>query len=437
MTPTVRAAAAEFLSVALLLVMVVMIYVAVFGISGAGVEQTPSTVAILIATVVVALMVRPVYHRLRRDLRRRLRVNTLSPVEVLGHLSAGVSGSAAGRDGVTSEGGLPRHLLTVVHRALQTSRSELWIVVDGRPKAAAWLPESANPPPPLDTEDPVVHPILLGAAAVGYLRLEPAAGREFSTTESRLLAACANQAGLVLAMIARQQGLRRREAELTDRAADLRRSRAHLIDAARSERRRLERDLHDGAQQQLIALGLSVQLARQLAGRAPDRARDVLEQAAEQARRAGLELGRLTESLYPAVLREDSLVVALRHATDRAGVRVTVAVEPPDADRSLDDDSRDAVFFVVLEAVQNAVKHGGAERISIAMERRRGVLIVEIIDRGKGFDPARTRPGEGMRNMRRRLVEIDGDLAVASEPGGGTTVTVSVPFRETAPRTHR
>ena len=427
MTITVRAVAAEIVAAAALLALVMLIYVAMLGISGTGADGAPGPTVILLATVVVALVVRPAHHRMRTTLRRRWGVQTLSPVDVLRRLTHG----GDGRPAAIGSDGLPMHMVTVLHRALQTARAELWIVVEGEPRLEASLPTSAIPGSPtttLSTTHPAVHPIRRGDETVGYLRLEPAAGREFSTTEQRLLAAYSSQAGQLLALIARQQGLRTRENELTDRAAALRRSRVHLLDAARIERRRVERDLHDGAQQQLIALGLSVQLARQLAVRSPDRARAVLTQAAERARGAGHELGRLTESLYPAVLREGTLSAAMRQAADRAGTPVAIEVVPPHADSSLDPDSRDALFFVVSEAVQNAVKHGRAERMSVLIERTPTALVVRIVDDGEGFAADIARPGEGVRNMRRRLADLGGEVDFASAPGSGTTVTASVPL---------
>ncbi|QLH21478.1 sensor histidine kinase [Streptomyces sp. Rer75] len=214
---------------------------------------------------------------------------------------------------------------------------------------------------------------------------------------------------------------------LHHRIEELAASRAGVVDAVDEERRRIERDLHDGVQQRLVALGMLLGRARR--SQDPERAHALLVQAHEESRHALSDLREVAWRAYPAALDEAGLRVALEGVAERSAIPVRLeyglAAEPGTTVRTV-------AYFVVSEAVTNAVKHSGASRIDIALTRRTpgarregaDILLVRITDDGTGgADPA----GGGLLGLARRAAALDGRLRVVSPPGGPTTITAELP----------
>ncbi len=412
---TARSVLARVATAVAVLAGVVAIYLAVLLVTGADRQQRPPVGSLVLATTVVALVLQPLYRSLGVWFRRRLAVRD-PPLDLLRRLPRSVAAQVPADE-------LPAHLVRVLAQGLRARRAELWLVVQGHSQLAAAWP-AGDPPSGLRAE---VHPIRHSGVEVARLHLfDPAAGRR-STVEQRLLAAAANQAGEVLVMLARQQGLRRQEADLAEQTERLRVARAAAAAAERAERRRIERDLHDGAQQQVIALGLALQLARRTADQAPDRCRQTLSAAADLAHRTAQELGRLSWSLYSAVTTASDLGAALQAAADRLPIAMTVTAAPPQAGRDLGPQCRMALYFVVLEAAQNAIKHAAAWSIQVRIEQAGDELRVSVTDDGRGFDPGASTAGTGLRQAAIRLGEVGGRLQVTSRPGAGSMLTATVP----------
>jgi signal transduction histidine kinase len=213
--------------------------------------------------------------------------------------------------------------------------------------------------------------------------------------------------------------------DLRRQASELRASRARIIAAADAERLRIERDLHDGAQQHLTSLSVRLLMAAKLAGQDPELA-SLLEQLGAEVRDTARELRDLAHGIYPPLLRAnglgDALFAAASHATLPTIVRAgSVGRYPADVEA--------AVYFCCLEAMQNACKHAG-ERASIRLRVREeaGTLTFEVTDDGAGFDAAGRGLGAGLLNMADRLGAFGGRLRVDSAPGQGTRVTGTVPL---------
>jgi signal transduction histidine kinase len=214
----------------------------------------------------------------------------------------------------------------------------------------------------------------------------------------------------------------RLEAELRARVEELQSSRARLVEVTMGERRRLERDLHDGAQQRLVALSIQLGLARrkiaddpETAGRLLDAARAELEQALE-------ELRELARGIHPAILTDRGLGAALRALAERAPVAVDLHEMPEDR---LPAAVEAAAYFVVAESLTNVAKYASAEHASVRVGRENGYAVVEVRDDGVGgADPA---AGSGLRGMADRLAALDGRLEVHSPPGGGTVIRANIP----------
>ena len=222
--------------------------------------------------------------------------------------------------------------------------------------------------------------------------------------------------------------LHRSEESLATAVDDLRASRARVVAATDEERRRIARDLHDGSQQRLAALGLNLSVVRELLKRSPDEAAEALARLRGSVTDAQADLRALVHGIYPPALTEHGVVEALGStATASSGPNVVrlvagdVGRHPPHVEA--------AVYFCCLEAMQNAAKHAGTEatvRVTIAMGEP-GWLRFEVEDDGHGFDPATVEGGGGFVSMRDRVGALGGELEVTSRLGHGTLVRGRVP----------
>jgi signal transduction histidine kinase len=205
------------------------------------------------------------------------------------------------------------------------------------------------------------------------------------------------------------------------------------VAAADAERRKIERNLHDGAQQHLVALAVTVRLAQQQAETDPQQAKDLLQQLGHDLQDAVQELRDLAHGIYPPVLMDRGLVAALESAATRASLPVEIATDGEVG--RFPQEVEAAVYFCCLEALQNAGKHAGEGAAAIVTIRRTAdaggleALTFTVADDGAGFDPAGTAGrGHGFVNMGDRLGAIGGTIDVDSAPGNGTRVSGTVPI---------
>jgi signal transduction histidine kinase len=234
-------------------------------------------------------------------------------------------------------------------------------------------------------------------------------GETITPAETRLLEDLASQAGLVL-----------RNVRLIE---ELRTSRQRLVSAQDEERRRLERDLHDGAQQRLVAISLVLRMARGLADPVMDAAvAERLDQAAGELTQALSELREFARGIHPAILTERGLVPALQSLAERstAPARVVSSLE-----RRLPAPVEATAYFVVSEALANVGKYAKATNVDIRVRDAKGYLTLEVEDDGiGGADPAR---GSGLRGLGDRVAAVGGTLDIQSQPGEGTRLEVRIP----------
>ncbi len=213
----------------------------------------------------------------------------------------------------------------------------------------------------------------------------------------------------------------RLEAELRAKVEELRASRMRLIEVGMAERRGLERNLHDGAQQRLVSLALSMRMAKNKLREDPDAAETLLDSAAEELDHALKELRELARGIHPAVLSDRGLPAALDSLAGRSPVPVEVAAPPG----RLPEPVELAAYYVVSEALANVAKYSEASRANVQVARENGHVLVSVSDDGiGGADPGR---GTGLRGLADRLKAIEGRLEVESYPGYGTTVKASIP----------
>jgi signal transduction histidine kinase len=283
------------------------------------------------------------------------------------------------------------------------------------PHAWPLLPAGDTPPeiPGADRVFPIEHQ----GAALGALSVTMSPSDPMDPSKERLVADLASQAGLVLRNVRLTEELKGRLEELTA-------SRKRLVAAQDEERRRLERNIHDGAQQQLVALAVKARLARQFTQNDPPKAAELLTQIEAETRTAIDDLRDLARGIYPPLLADQGLVAALDAQARKASAATRVH---GDGLGRFGQDVEAAVYFSCLEAMQNAAKYADATTADVTLARSNGRLSFEVSDDGRGFDPATAGRGSGLQGMADRLGALGGVMKVRSAPGAGTTVTGWVP----------
>lgn len=375
----------------------------------------------ILAAAVVAVAFQPVRQRLTTLANRLVYGVHATPYQVLSAFSRQL-GETLPTDEILSR------TARLLAEGTGAQRAQVWLKLDDRMHAAAsWphlaVPELAavvNPDGSLpdfaevDAAAAVAHQgELLGALTVTKPRGEPV-----SASEAKLLNDLAAQAALMLRNVSLTE-------ELKLNLRQLRESRQRLVAAQDAERRRLERDLHDGAQQQLIALKIRLAMAKTLAQRegAPGTA-GLVEQVAADADDCVETLRALAHGIYPPLLAAEGLVAALTAQARKAAVPVVVQA---DALGRYPQDVEAAVYFCVLEALQNAAKYAQASQVTVRLLHDDGHLTFEVADDGVGFDTARTPRGGGSTNMADRVDALGGELRLDSAIGQGTIVRGTIP----------
>jgi signal transduction histidine kinase len=248
--------------------------------------------------------------------------------------------------------------------------------------------------------------------------------------ESALVSDLARHAGLLVANARLTTELAREVDLVTEQAAELLRSRQLVVAAQDAERQRLERDIHDGAQQELVATLIQIRsLGRAAPARPDDDDPRALAAVRESVQRARATMEELCRGGRPEVLARGGLSVALDAAAEtarRAGLAVEVACE---LDHRLPPETEAAIYFCCLEALQNSAKHAHASRVVVEVVATGDEVTLLVRDDGVGFEPSRSVPGSGLRNLLERSAVLGGTAAVDSAPNAGTTTTVRVPLQ--------
>jgi signal transduction histidine kinase len=405
-------------------------------------EQRTLLAFSMLAAAVTALVFLPVSRRIRAFAAR----DHGAPGDVLRSFGVGLTRALPLEE-------LLLQLAESLRRALVLDAAEVWAGSGGRLRRAASDPDAGPGELALSTADAAA----LARAGVratawlrvwlpqlvetrGELRAVPVTharellglivvrrdARPFTEADERILPPVARQVGLVLHNVRLGSELQASHDELRRQADELRASRSRVVAAADAERRRIERDLHDGAQQHLVALAVNLRLARELAESDPRRSRAVLEELSGDVRTAIDEFRDLAHGVYPPLLVAQGLGEGLRSAAARSPLPAKVEARgvgryPPEVEATL--------YFCCLEALQNAGKHAGsAARASVRVWEEQDRLLFEVADDGVGFDTDAHPPGAGLTNMSDRLGALGGRLSITSAPGAGTRVAGAVPL---------
>jgi signal transduction histidine kinase len=373
----------------------------------------------ILATAIVALGFQPVRERLQRVANRLVYGRRATPYEVLSEFSSRVAESYAGEE-------VLGRMARVLREGTGAEAATVWL------KSVRELRPAASDPGGLVGYEPRsmldgVLPELPGASRVvavrhheevlGALSIVKRRGESLSPLEEKLLTDLAHQAGLVLKNV----GL---TADLEARLEELRQSRQRLVSAQDQERRRLERNLHDGAQQHLVALKVKLGLAEMLLARDVEKAKATLTQLKSDADEALETLRDLARGIYPPLLADKGLVAALESQARKATVPVAVTAEGVGR---YSQEVEATVYFCCLEALQNVQKYAKASQVAIRLREDGGSLRFEVEDDGCGFDPATIARGAGLTNMEDRLDSLGGTVQLRSASGQGTTLSGVVP----------
>ncbi len=212
------------------------------------------------------------------------------------------------------------------------------------------------------------------------------------------------------------------EEVLTERVEELTESRSAVMRAMYLERRRIERDLHDGAQQRLVSLAMELGRAREKLASDPEAARKLIESSHEDSKLVLAELRDLVRGIHPAVLTDRGLDAAISAIAGRSPIPVEVEIKLKDRQP---DEVEGTAYFVIVEALTNVAKHSQATKAKVSIDRNRGWLHLEITDNGRGG--ANPSNGTGIRGLRDRILALDGQFWLSSPPGKGTTIKVEIP----------
>jgi signal transduction histidine kinase len=387
------------LVVAVLAAFFVLVYALVVGGIGALVEGSSNSALSFAAAAIVAALFQPVLARARRFADRFVYGKRATPYEVLATFGEHLADTYAADDV------LPR-TARVLAEGVGADRARVWLTDGEGFRQVAEYPVDADPERPDDHRAEVRHRgDLLGALSVAMPANDP-----MDPGKEKLIADLAAQAGLVL-----------RNVRLVE---DLRSSRRRLVAAQDEERRKLERNIHDGAQQQLVALAVKARLTRTLTERDPAKAAQMLMQIETETQSALEDLRDLARGIYPPLLADKGLEAALTAQARKSPLPVTVT---GDGIGRFPQEVEAAIYFSVLEALQNIAKYAEAQHAEIRLARDADALTFEVHDDGRGFDAGATGYGTGLRGMADRLAALDGDVSVTSRPGEGTTVDGRIP----------
>jgi signal transduction histidine kinase len=388
---------------------------------GALAGQQGSPVLTIAAAVAVALLFQPVRQRARRVANRLVYGERATPYQVLSDFADDMVGQL-------DYGKAVDRMVRVLAGATGATRAEAWIRVGAELRPMTIWPDGSSPLAALPVADGDLPAFGAATRAVavrhgnellGALALEKPRNEPLTVAEDKLLHHLASQAGLVFRN-------RRLTAELQATIDELRASRRRLVKAQDEERRRIERNLHDGAQQQLVALSIQLGLLEESAAD-PASVRELAPQLKSAARAALDDLRDLARGIYPPLLAEQGLVTALAGQARRAPLPVSVEA---DGVGRYPQETESTVYFCALEALQNVAKYAGASEARVGLSCVGGGLQFTVTDDGAGFDPAATRQGTGLQGMADRLAALGGTLHVHSQPGHGTTVQGWLPLTD-------
>ena len=381
---------------------IALVYVAIAATAGAAAETLlPVGWAVAIG-LIVAVAFQPL----------RTRLEGLADRWVFGaktdatHLVVGLGESLAGTYALDT-------LLPRMRATLEDGLGLRWVRI-------RLLPGNESEPLNPDQQPVLTMPIEVDSERIGLIECGPKLSGHLTPADTAILQTFARQAGMAVRNV-------RLKEELEHQATLLRSSRARIVHAQEQERRRIERNIHDGMQQDLTALiGLAGQ-ARQEFEHNPTAAGDDIGAMQEGLRRVLADLRDFAQGIHPSVLSDRGLLVAIETLAGRHPVPVAIRADASLRALRLPDELEGAAYFTIAEALANTLKHSGADRLDVELRENGDRLIVRVSDNGNGFDAAAAR-GTGLANLRDRVAAVGGALQIDTSPRAGTTVVAEFPL---------
>ena len=394
---------------------ITLVYVGIVVGIGALIGQSgrPNLALSILATAIVAVAFQPVRERVQRLANRLVYGKRATPYEVLAHFGERMASTYAADE-------LLPQMARILAEGTGAARADVWVAVGSTLRPGGSWPEDAGPitgPVKVEPNQAVAVPgvdlsvpVQDRGETLGAIGITKARGEPVTDGDRKLLQDLAAQAGLVL-----------RNVKLIE---ELRASRQRLVAAQDEERRRLERNIHDGAQQQLVALNVKLGLAKMLVGRDEDQTDGLLAQLQSETTDALENLRDLARGIYPPLLADQGLVAALGAQARKAAIPVSIDAEGVGR---YPQDTEAAVYFCILEALQNVAKYANASRATVRLSDSDGTLAFEVQDDGRGFDPSKTSYGTGLQGIKDRLEALGGSMTMASHPGEGASLRGNLP----------
>jgi signal transduction histidine kinase len=366
----------------------------------------------LAATAIVAVAFQPIRARVTAVANRLVYGQRLSPYEAVASIARRVSESFSPQDV------LPE-MAEAAARSVGATRSRVRLFLPTGDERTFWWPDGSedNPDVQFDRVLPVVH----HGEHIGEVAVAKGRGEQITKHDEVLLADVTTEAALAMRSL-------RLTDELEERLIELQESRRRIVSAQDEERRRMERDIHDGAQQQLIAIKIKIALAKALVHDDLAAGCALLDDIAQESSEAIETLRDLARGLFPDILVDRGLVAAVQRHVTKSGIDAEVVAA--DGESRFDLETEANVYFVIREALQNAGKYAPTAKLRIDVSAVNGSLDFKVSDDGPGFDPLLAKLGRGSQNMRDRLEALGGTLHVVSAPGAGTQILGSVPRRD-------
>jgi len=377
-----------------------------------------TSIGAIAGAVLFVLTFNPVRRRAKAIADRVVYGKRATPFEVLSDFSENL------RDTYSVDDVLPR-ITQLLAASTGAEDVRVWLRRDRSLDDVARWPTDAPAAPsrlaagdemPAFGENVSAFPVTHQGELLGAITLTMPAADPMDASKERLIVGLASQAGLAL-----------RNVRLVD---DLRASRRRIVAAQDERAKKLERNIHDGAQQQLVALSVKLRLLAQQIDRDPEAAKAMAGELQTATNETLEDLRDLARGIYPPVLADRGLEAAIEAQARKAAMPVTVTSEGLGRFAA---DVESAVYFSCLEALQNAAKYAGATEVRVRLSNGTGELRFEVVDDGRGFDPSSTTYGTGLQGISDRLAALGGELVVTSAPGDGTAVAGRLPVEATSP----
>lgn len=370
-------------------------------------------------TIAVTLLFQPARRRLEALADRWVFGPRKTRYELLAEFGAGL------RETFDLDEVAPR-LASTVRNGIDLSWARVSLFIDGA-GGRRLQPVAADGIALGDDESPVARiPLDHRGERIGVIDCGPKVEGDLTVDDERLLTSLAAQAAIAVSNARLATELAARLEDIRAQAAELAASRARIVQAQDAERRRIERNIHDGAQQEITGLIAKLRLARNKVGADVAAVDKALAELQDDAHQVLVDLRELAQGIHPSVLTDRGLVAAIESRADRSPIPVLVETDPTVRRTRFSDDVEGAAYFVVSEALANVLKHSAASEAHVRMRVDDGRLRIDVEDDGVGFDPA-TATGGGLANLADRVAAVGGGLHVDGAPGAGTRVSLDLP----------